>query len=155
MLTIGAKAPFFSLQGLLEGKEGSYSLKDFLGKWVILYFYPKDDTPGCTQEACDFRDSMTALSEKNAVVLGVSKDPIISHTKFIQKFGLPFALLSDPDTKVCEQYGAWKEKSMYGKTFLGISRTTVLIDPSGNISKIWEKVKVSGHIQEVIDSIPV
>lgn len=154
MLTIGAKAPDFSLSGLLEGKEGTYSLHDFLGKWVVLYFYPKDNTPGCTQEACDFRDSIGSFSEKNAVVLGISKDPLLSHTKFIQKFGLPFALLSDPDIKVCELYGAWKEKSMYGKTFLGISRTTVLIDPMGNIAKVWENVKVSGHSKEVLDSIP-
>ncbi len=129
------------------------SLAELKGKWVVLYFYPKDDTPGCTREACSFRDGKSALSKKGAVVLGVSKDDPDSHNKFIDKFNLNFLLLSDSDGKVLSAYGAFKEKSLFGKTFLGINRSTVLIDPAGKIKKIWRNVKVDGHDEDVLACI--
>jgi peroxiredoxin Q/BCP len=144
----GLKAPAFSLTGL-NGKK--VSLKDFIGQKVILYFYPKDMTSGCTQEACDFRDSFPKFENVNAVVLGISKDDLKSHKKFQEKYNLPFDLLSDESGDVCEKYGVWKEKSMYGKKYMGIERTTFLIDESGKIMKIFRKVKVNGHINEVLE----
>ena len=147
MLKIGSKAPAFSL---ISDSGEKVSLKDFKGQTVILYFYPKDNTPGCTQQACDFRDAVVSLKRKKVAVLGVSKDGIESHRKFKGKHKLNFPLLSDPDGKVCETYGVWKEKSLYGRKFMGIERTTFVIDPSGKVVRIFPKVKVKGHIDEVI-----
>lgn len=129
------------------------SLADYKGKKIVLYFYPKDDTPGCTTEACDFRDNLKTYAELNAVVVGISKDPLSSHEKFIKKYGLPFELISDTEGKLLEAFGVWKEKSMYGKTFLGVERSTFLIDENGKIVKEWRKVSVSNHVAEVLESI--
>ena len=150
MLKVGDKAPSFSLTSD-EGE--TLSLKDFKGKTVVLYFYPKDMTPGCTQEACDFRDAQTQLKKSKAVVLGVSKDSVARHVKFKEKYELNFPLLSDEDGKICEAYGVWKEKSLYGKKFMGIERTTFIIGPTGKIEKIFSKVKVKGHSEEVLKEI--
>jgi thioredoxin-dependent peroxiredoxin len=146
----GDKAPAFSLPSS-EGRE--ISLSDLKGQTVVLYFYPKDDTPGCTQEACDFRDSGKKFTKHNAVVLGISADSLASHEKFIKKYKLPFTLLSDESRETIKKYGVWKEKSMYGKKYMGIERTTVVIDPRGKIAKIFPKVKVTGHIDEVLSSL--
>lgn len=143
----GTKAPAFNL---VSDSGEKVSLKDFAGKTVILYFYPKDMTPGCTQEACDFRDTTPRIRKCGAAVLGVSKDSVESHRKFKEKHGLNFPLLSDPDGKVCEAYGVWKEKSLYGRKFMGIERTTFVIGPDGKISRIFPKVKVAGHAEAVI-----
>lgn len=149
-LSEGDKAPEFKL----KNDEGAdVSLKDFKGKSVVLYFYPKDDTPGCTKEACDFRDQQKTFAKKNAVVIGVSPDKVESHVKFKKKYGLPFQLLSDPEKKTLEAYGVWKEKSMYGRKYMGVERTTFVIDPNGKISKIFPKVSVTGHVDEVFASI--
>lgn len=149
-LAIGDKAPSFTLQ---SDQNQTVSLKDYLGQKVILYFYPKDNTPGCTREACDFRDHMPHFSEKNAVILGISKDTPQKHQKFKQKYTLPFTLLSDENGDVCVAYGVINEKSMFGRSFLGIQRSTFLIDEKGNISAIWRKVKVTGHTKQVFDEI--
>ncbi|SFI57516.1 thioredoxin-dependent thiol peroxidase [Thermoflavimicrobium dichotomicum] len=129
------------------------SLSDFRGKHVVLYFYPKDMTPGCTTEACDFRDYYGEFTGLNAVILGVSRDPIASHEKFINKYELPFLLLSDENGHVCEQYGVWKEKKMYGKKFMGIERSTFIIDQEGIVRKIYRKVKVKDHVKEALEFI--
>ena len=147
MLKTGDKAPEFDLVGD-DGKK--YSLKDFIGKKVVLYFYPKDDTSGCTAEACSFRDNIKNFEKKNAIIIGVSKDNTASHIKFKNKFELPFRLLSDESTKMLEKYEAWKEKSMYGRKYMGIERTTFIIDEKGYITEIFRKVKVDGHIEEVL-----
>jgi peroxiredoxin Q/BCP len=146
----GSKAPVFKIPDQ-NGK--AKSLADFKGKWVVLYFYPKDMTPGCTQEACDFRDSASKLKARKAVVLGVSKDSPDRHTKFIGKEGLNFDLLSDEDGKICKLYGVWKKKSLYGHEFMGIERTTFLINPAGKITKIFPKVKVKDHVKEVLENL--
>lgn len=146
----GLKAPDFSLPST-EGKE--ISLADLKGKNVVLYFYPKDNTPGCTQEACDFRDSIKKIEKEGAVVLGVSADSLDSHEKFRKQFKLPFPLLSDESKAMIKQYDVWKEKSMYGKKYMGIERTTVLIDKEGKIRKIFPKVKVTGHAEEVLTTL--
>ncbi len=146
MLQEGKKAPAFTLPDK-DGKK--YSLKDFSGKKVVLYFYPKDMTSGCTAEACDFRDAYSDFSKLNAVVIGVSKDSGKSHQKFIDKHELPFLLLSDEDTKINQKYGVWKEKSMYGRKYFGTVRTTFVIDEKGKIAKIFPKVKVKNHVNEV------
>lgn len=147
-------APDFSLPGLSEdGEEKVYTLGDFKGQKLVLYFYPRDNTPGCTTEACDFRDNMAKVQSKGAVVLGVSPDSIKSHGKFIEKHGLPFPLLSDTDRSVASAYGAYGEKKMYGKVSMGIIRSTVLIDEEGVIQKLWRGVKVKGHVEEVIDAL--
>ena len=148
MLKVGNKAPSFTLESSTGGK---VSLKDFAGKRVVLYFYPKDLTTGCTKQACDFRDSSAALKKKKVVVLGVSKDSMKSHEKFRDKHELNFPLLSDPEGKVCEAYGVWKEKSMYGRKYMGIERTTFVIGPDGKIEKIYEKVKVPGHVESILE----
>jgi thioredoxin-dependent peroxiredoxin len=150
MPTVGEKAPDFTLKNDL-GKD--VSLKDFKGKTVVLYFYPKDDTPGCTKEACSFRDEMKKFEKKNAVILGVSADSVESHVKFKKKFGLPFPLLSDPDKTMIQKYGVWVEKSMYGKKYMGIERTTIVIGPDGKVQKVFPKVKVDGHIEELLNSL--
>ncbi|HJL20274.1 MAG TPA: thioredoxin-dependent thiol peroxidase [Sandaracinaceae bacterium LLY-WYZ-13_1] len=146
----GKKAPPFTLE---SSEGGEAKLKDFAGKWVVLYFYPRDNTPGCTTEAQGFRDAADALAERDAVVLGVSKDSLASHEKFRDKHELNFPLLSDPEGEVIEKYGAWGEKNMYGKKRMGIIRSTVLIDPKGKIRKIWPKVRVKGHVEAVIEAL--
>ena len=128
-------------------------LSDFLGKRVVLYFYPKDNTPGCTQEACNFRDNFERLTAKNVVVLGVSKDSIKKHEGFVAKQKLPFLLLSDENSDVCEKYGVWNEKINFGKKSFGIIRSTFLIDEKGEITKEWRKVKVEGHVDEIIEEL--
>ena len=150
MLKEGRKAPAFKLESSDGGKVG---LKDFAGKKLVLYFYPRDNTPGCTTEAQDFRDAADALLERNAVVVGVSKDSIASHCKFIDKQQLNFPLLSDPEGTVLEKYGAWGEKNMYGKKSMGIIRSTVLIGPDGKVIKHWPKVRVNGHVDAVIEAL--
>lgn len=150
MLKEGDKAPNFSLSN--ESGE-TVELKDFKGKTVVLYFYPKDMTPGCTQEACDFRDAQSQFKKAKTVILGVSKDSVERHVKFQQKYDLNFPLLSDEDGKVCEAYGVWKQKSLYGKKFMGIERTTFIIGPTGKIEKIYSKVKVKGHTDEVLAEV--
>jgi len=144
LVDIGETAPDFALPSD-EGKE--VSLGDFLGKKVVLYFYPKDETPGCTQEAKEFRDLAEKFRKENAVILGVSKDSMESHQKFKEKHSLPFTLLSDLEGKVLDLYGVWKKKTMYGRTFMGTERTTFLIDGEGKVKKIYRKVKVKGHAQ--------
>ncbi len=150
MLKEGIKAPEFSLIAD-DGK--TYSLKDFKGKTVILYFYPKDNTSGCTAEACDFRDNIQIFNKKNVVIIGVSKDSIKSHKNFKEKYSLPFTLLSDENAEILEKYGVWKEKSMYGRKYMGIERSTFIIDENGKIKKIFRNVKVKGHIEELLNSI--
>jgi peroxiredoxin Q/BCP len=149
-LKVGDKAPEFSLE---SGTGETVKLKDFKGKPVILYFYPKDNTSGCTKQACDFRDTQPAITKAGAVVLGVSPDSVASHEKFAAKFELPFTLLSDPDHALAEKYGVWVEKSMYGRKYMGIERTTFLIDGNGKIAEIWSKVKVPGHVKAVVESL--
>lgn len=148
-LSVGDKAPEFKLP--VDGG-GSVSLSGLKGKNVVLYFYPKDDTPGCTIEAKDFRDRIAAFEKADTVILGVSKDSVKSHDKFKEKYCLPFNLISDEEGKMCEDYGVWVEKSMYGKKYMGIERTTFLIDKQGKIAKIWNKVKVDGHAEELLNS---
>jgi thioredoxin-dependent peroxiredoxin len=131
---------------------GSISLKELKGKTVVLYFYPRDDTPGCTAEACAFRDSLPDFSKVKAEVVGISRDSVGSHDKFKRKFKLPFPLASDEDGKVTEAYGVWVEKSMYGKKYMGVERATFLIDGKGVIRDIWRKVKVEGHTDEVLEA---
>lgn len=143
----GKKAPEFDLPA---SSGGNIALKDLKGKNVIVYFYPKDDTPGCTVEACGLRDSFKEIEKLNAVILGISPDPIKSHEKFITKFKLPFILLADEDKKMCQDYGVWVEKSMYGKKYMGVARTTFIIDGNGKIAKVFEKVKPEGHHLEII-----
>ncbi len=147
----GQKAPEFKA---LASNNQNVSLKDYLGKKnVVLYFYPKDDTPGCTVEACGFRDSIGRLEGQSTVVLGVSPDGLKSHEKFVAKFNLPFLLLSDEDKKICQAYGVWTEKSMYGRKYMGVERTTFVIDKAGRIAKIFEKVKPQGHTEEVLQAL--
>ena len=150
-LKVGDAAPDFRLPST-DGRE--ISLKEFRGKKnVVLYFYPKDDTPGCTREACSFRDERSKFDKKEAVVLGVSFDDLESHKKFSGKYHLPFPLLSDTDKKVAEAYGVYKEKSMYGRTYMGIERSTFVIDKDGKIARIYRKVKVDGHSDEVLGAL--
>ena len=145
-LKVGDKAPDFSLPDQ-DGK--TVSLKSLKGKQMVLYFYPKDDTPGCTKEACGFRDSLKAIEKINTVVLGVSMDNAASHHKFIKKYSLPFPLLCDEDGTVSKAYGVYKLKNMYGKTYWGIERSTFIIDETGKLKAIFRKVKVDGHVDEV------
>src|SRR3989338_3984104 len=149
-LRVGDPAPAFALQ-TAEGR--TVSLSDFLGKAVVLYFYPKDDTPGCTKEACSFQENQARLMKAGAVVLGVSRDSVESHQRFANKFSLRFSLLSDPDATVCKAYGVYQQKSMYGSTYWGIERTTFVIDPVGRIARIFPKVKVDGHTDEVLEAL--
>lgn len=141
------------LQGLdANGNEKEYSLSNFKGQKIILYFYPKDNTSGCTQEACDFRDNINRLT-KYATVIGVSPDSIKSHKSFKEKQDLNFILLSDPEHKLAEQFEVWKEKSMYGRKYMGIERSTFILTPEGEIEKEWRKVKVKGHVDNIIDAL--
>jgi thioredoxin-dependent peroxiredoxin len=149
-LSIGLAAPPFSLPdqaGRLQ------SLSDYRGKWVVLYFYPKDDTPGCTKEACGFRDAAADFSQKNAIVIGVSKDPVVSHSKFASKYHLAFPLLSDPTTETIKNYNAWGKKKFMGREFSGTKRITYLIDPEGKIHKIYLSVDPLVHARQIIDDI--
>jgi len=149
-VTEGQIAPDFTL----PTTDGStVRLSDLRGKKVVLYFYPKDDTPGCTKEACAFRDNLGVLQSMGVVVLGVSPDSVASHQKFAQKYGLPFPLLADEGAQVATTYGVWKEKKQYGRTYMGIERTTFLIDENGIVQRVFPKVKVDGHVEEVIEAI--
>jgi thioredoxin-dependent peroxiredoxin len=147
---IGDKAPSFTLP--TDGG-GKVSLKDFKGKPVVLYFYPKDDTSGCTAEACAFRDQLLDFSRLKTTVIGVSRDSAASHDKFKTKYRLPFPLASDEDGQVCEAYGVWAEKSMYGRKYMGIERSTFLIDGNGVLRGVWRKVKVPGHVEAVLEVV--
>jgi len=149
-LVVGAKAPAFSAPDQ-SGK--IVSLADFKGKKVVLYFYPKDDTPGCTTEACSFRDEHSAFLKKGAVVFGVSPDSAKSHTKFIEKFSLPFPLLADEDKTIANDYGVWVEKSMYGKKYMGVERSTFVIGPDGKLIAVYRKVKPAEHTAEVLAAL--
>lgn len=146
-LDVGDSVPPFRLPAS-SGKE--VALTDYKGKKIILYFYPKDDTPGCTAEACAFRDNLKNYEDVNAVIIGVSKDPLKSHDKFIEKYSLPFELISDEEGKLLDAFGVWKERSMYGRTFMGVERSTFLIDEEGKIAKVWRKVSVPNHVDEVL-----
>lgn len=151
MPEVGSAAPAFNLSAHPEGK---IRLSQFKGeKNVILYFYPRDNTPGCTTEACDFRDNIARLQSADTVVLGVSTDSVASHEKFAAKFELPFPLLADEDHAICEKYGVWVEKNMYGKVSMGVQRATFLIDKQGKIARAWPKVKVDGHVAEVAEAV--
>jgi len=149
-LQVGSKAPGFSL---LTGDGETLTLDDVKGKKVILYFYPKDNTSGCTKEACAFNDSLKVLEKKGVAVIGVSADSVATHRKFADKYNLAFPLLADEKKEMIKKYGVWKEKSMYGKKYMGIERTTFLIDKQGVITKIFPKVKVEGHVEEVLASL--
>lgn len=150
MVQEGLTAPGFTL----PADDGStISLEAFRGKTVVLYFYPKDDTSGCTTQACDLRDNMNTITRAGVVVLGVSPDSIASHVRFREKFGLNFPLLADEDHSLAEAYGVWKEKSMYGKTYWGIERSTFIIDPDGIVRAAWRGVRPKGHAQRVIDEL--
>jgi peroxiredoxin Q/BCP len=150
MVAVGDKAPDFTLPAD-DGRK--VSLKELRGKKVVLYFYPKDDTPGCTAEACSFRDNLARVTTKGAVVLGVSRDDTDSHGKFRDKYHLNFPLLSDDAGTVTEAYGVWKKKNLYGRSFMGIERTTFLIDEAGKVARIWPRVKVEGHTDEVLAAL--
>lgn len=150
MVKEGQKAPAFELDG---EKGNKVSLADFKGKTVVLYFYPKDMTPGCTQEACDFRDNWGAVKKKGAVVLGVSADPVKKHQAFKDKYELPFTLLSDEGKKMLKEYGVWQKKKFMGREFMGIVRTTLIIDKAGKIKKIWSPVSVKGHAVDVLENL--
>jgi peroxiredoxin Q/BCP len=144
MVDVGSPAPDFTLP---SDEGGDVSLSDLRGRKVVLYFYPKDDTPGCTIQACDFRDATPSFEGVDAVVLGVSADSVESHRRFREKYDLNFPLLADEDHRVAEAYGVWKEKSMYGRTFMGIERSTFLIGADGNVERAWRKVKPKGHAE--------
>lgn len=150
MLEVGKKAPDFSL---LNQDEKKISLKNYLGQKVVLYFYPKDDTSGCTKEACGFSDDLPKFNKIDAVILGVSPDSVKSHKKFSEKYKLKFDLLADEEKLVLEKYGVWKEKSMYGRKYMGVERTTFIIDEKGKIKKVFNKVKVEGHNKEVLEAL--
>lgn len=150
MLKNGDIAPDFTL---LDSEGNTVSLSDFRGNKVIIYFYPKDDTSGCTKEACNFRDNYSQLKEKNVVVIGISKDSVSSHVKFKNKYDLPFILLSDPNHQVIETYGAYGEKKMYGRTYMGTIRMTYLVSEEGLILKIYDKVKPDKHVEEILKDL--
>ncbi|MGG7144679.1 thioredoxin-dependent thiol peroxidase [Clostridium nigeriense] len=149
-MEIGSLMPDFKLIG---SDEKEHKLSDYRGKKIVLYFYPKDNTPGCTTEACDFRDNINEIHNLNAIVIGISKDNLNSHNKFIEKFNLPFILLSDEDKVVCQLYDVIKEKNMYGKKVLGIERSTFIIDEEGKLIKEFRKVKVKGHVEQVLNEL--
>ena len=150
MLNEGDKAPSFNMP---TNKGENVSLSKLKGQKIVLYFYPRDDTPGCTKEACGFRDDLSKYKRAGAVVIGVSRDSVESHEKFVKKFDLNFMLASDKEGDVCEKYDAWRMKNMYGKEYMGIGRSTFLIDTKGKINKIWAKVKVDGHVDEVLKAV--
>ncbi|MBP7057446.1 thioredoxin-dependent thiol peroxidase [Candidatus Gracilibacteria bacterium] len=150
LLTIGTPAPQFTT---LSSTGNSVCLTDYRGKYVVLYFYPKDDTPGCTKEACGFRDAHLEFEQNNVVILGVSKDSVASHQKFQNKYQLPFVLLSDEDLAICKAYHAWGQKSMYGRKYDGIFRVTYLIDPEGMIKQVFPKVDPVLHAKEILGAV--
>lgn len=150
-LSKGEKAPDF--EDLPTDGDGTLSLNDFKGRMLVLYFYPKDDTSGCTKEACAFEENLKPLDGCGVSVVGVSKDPVKKHDKFKAKYNLTLPLISDEETDLCERYGVWKEKSMYGRSYMGIERTTFLIDGDGVIQHVWPKVKVNGHVEEVLEIV--
>lgn len=150
MLNIGSKAPNFSLEG---DDSHVHSLRDYLGKPLIIFFYPKDLTPGCTTEACDFSDNVAQFRELSAEIIGISKDSLASHARFKSKHSLRMLLLSDPDLAVHKHYGAFGQKTLYGKTSMGVIRSTFLIDEQGKIAKAWYKVRVKNHVQAVIEAL--
>tara|TARA_Y100001934_G_scaffold275653_1_gene370635 strand:+ start:58 stop:513 length:456 start_codon:yes stop_codon:yes gene_type:complete len=150
MLSVGDPAPNFTLA---DADGNLVKLSDFKGKKVVLYFYPKDDTPGCTKEACGFRDAQNEYWEANAVVIGVSPDSEKSHQRFRDKYDLPFLLLADPDRQAIDAFKVWKEKNMYGKKYMGVERSTFIIDEAGMVQEILRKVKVEGHVQAVLSSL--
>jgi peroxiredoxin Q/BCP len=155
-VTESQPAPDFTLPAVGSPdvvKDGKVQLSALRNHVVVLYFYPRDDTPGCTAEACSFRDANREMQKRGVVVLGVSADSIESHQKFADKYGLPYPLLADTDTTVSQLYGVWKEKNMYGKTYMGINRETFLIDKDGIVRKVWPKVKAAEHAQEVLETI--
>lgn len=149
-MKIGSKVKNFSAE--MTGNK-KFSLKEFIGKNIVLYFYPRDNTPGCTSESIDFKDNFKSFQKKNTLIFGISKDSLSSHEKFKEKFNFPFELISDPEEKVCKAFDVIKEKSMYGKKYLGIERSTFLVDSKGKLKKEWRKVKVKGHVEEVLNSI--
>ncbi len=149
-LKIGDKAPDFLIE---IAKDKTISLAELKGSYIVLYFYPKDDTPGCTLEAIDFNELLQEFDSLNAVVFGISKDDLTSHEKFKDKYKLKFNLGADIEAKVCDKYAVWIEKSMFGKKYMGVNRATFLIDPQGKIAHIWPKVSVEGHAREVLDKI--
>jgi peroxiredoxin Q/BCP len=147
----GKPAPDFEL----TNDEGELvRLSELRGQPVVVYFYPRDDTPGCTAQACGIRDNYEAFGERGAVVLGISPDDESSHVKFKQKYGLPFTLLADPDHRVADEYGVWVERSMYGKTYMGVERSTFVIDAAGNVAKVMRRVKPDTHAQQVLEALP-
>jgi peroxiredoxin Q/BCP len=150
MVEEGKPAPEFELTS--DAGE-TVKLSDFRGKPVVVYFYPRDDTPGCTAQACGIRDNYDAFGERGAVVLGISPDDESSHVKFKEKYGLPFTLLADPDHKVAEQYGVWGERKLYGKTYMGVERSTFVIDPDGNVARVMRRVKPDTHAEQVLDAL--
>ncbi len=149
-LQVGDSAPDFTLP---TNNNGEFTLSSLKGQYTIIYFYPKDNTPGCTTESCGFRDALPEFTKLNASIIGISKCSIKKHDNFVKKYDLNFPLASDENSDVCERYGTWKEKSMYGKNFLGIERATFIIDPEGNIAAIWRKVKVKGHVEAVQETL--
>ncbi len=150
MVAEGEPAPDFTL----EDQDGRpLSLSTLRGEPVVLYFYPKDDTPGCTKQACAFRDARDDYAKAGARVIGISPDSVASHRKFVEKFGLPFTLLADPERKVCELYGVWQEKNMYGRKSMGVVRTTFVIDASGKVRRVFPRVKVDGHAGKVLEAL--
>ena len=151
MVEEGKPAPDFELKS--DAGE-TVRLSELKGKPVVVYFYPKDDTPGCTAQACGIRDNYEAFGERGAVVLGISPDDESSHVKFKEKYGLPFTLLADPDHRVAEQYGVWGERKLYGKTYMGVERSTFVIGPDGNVAHVMRRVKPDTHAQQVLDSLP-
>ena len=149
-LAVGDKAPDFTIA--TDGG-GTFCLSEMMGQNVIIYFYPKDDTPGCTKEACEFRDSLPDFSKSSSKIIGISKDTVAKHDKFKSKYELPFTLGADVEGAVCEAYGTWVEKSMYGRQYMGIERATFLVDREGVVQGIWRKVKVKGHVEEVLGAV--
>ncbi len=150
MIDVGRKAPAFTLK---DQHDSAHALKDYAGQYVVLYFYPKDDTSGCTKQACQFRDDLTKFKRAKAAVLGVSPQDVKSKDKFATKHDLNFPILADPESKICEKYGVWQEKSMYGRTYMGVVRTTYLIGPDGKVVERWDKVKVAEHAEAVLHAI--
>ena len=150
MLEVGVKAPDFTLP---DQNGDLHSLSEYKGKKIILYFYPKDNTPGCTKQACGFAERYPQFIEKGAVVLGISKDSVASHKKFEEKYGLPFTILSDPELKVIQAYDVWQEKKNYGKTYMGVVRTTYLIDEEGKIAKAFDKVKAADNPEQMLGEL--
>lgn len=149
----GDKAPAFTLPAVTREGAKTVSLDDYRGRTVVLYFYPKDDTPGCTKEACSFRDLSAEFERENAAILGVSPDDEASHGKFIEKYSLPFPLLADEGAKVCQAYGVWVEKTNFGRTAMGVERTTFVIGPDGVVKTVFPKVRVEGHVNDVLAAV--